>query len=223
MEPYYQDGWVTLYHGDCLAEHREWLEADVMVTDPPYGMSYTGFGGRGYWDDATEHGPIMGDNDATARDEAIAAWGNGPALIFGTWRIARPQETRQVLIWDKSHNGPGMGALDLPWGPSHEEIYVLGKGFAGKRETSVITATPYNSQSASRPHHPTPKPLGLMQRLLAKCPAGTVADPFAGSGATLVAATMLGIKSVGVEIDERHCEVIANRLSENVFDFGALA
>jgi DNA modification methylase len=217
--PYYQDDRVTLYHGDCL-DVAEWLEADVLVTDPPYGMAYTGFGGRGYWDDASKHDPIRGDSDTSARDAALTAWGDRPALVFGTWRSERPAQTRQVLIWDKSHNGPGMGALDLPWGPSHEDIYVLGSGFKGRRETSVLTVTPYNSQSANRPGHPTPKPLNLMERLIQKCPPGVVADPFAGSGSTLVAAKQLGRSAIGVELEERYCEVIAKRLAQDVLDFG---
>ena len=219
MKPYYEDESVTLYHGDCR-EVTAWLAADVLVTDPPYGMAYSGFGGRGYWNDASKHAPIQGDADTSARDSALEAWGARPALVFGTWRSERPSQTRQVLIWDKSHNGPGMGALDLPWGPSHEDIYVLGSGFKGKRETSVLTVTPYNSQSGNRPNHPTPKPLVLMERLIEKCPPGTIADPFAGSGSTLVAARQLGRKAIGVEFEERYCEVIATRLSQGAFDFG---
>lgn len=221
--PYYRDDFITLYLGDCLTEHREWLDADVLVSDPPYGMAYTGFGGRGYWNDASKHGAISGDLDTAARDAALEHWGDKPALIFGTWRSPRPASTRQLLIWDKSHNGPGMGALDLPWGPSHEEVYVLGQGFQGKRESSVLTMTPYNSQSASRPNHPTPKPLGLMERLIAKCPPGIIADPFAGSGSTLVAAKNLGRKAIGVELVEKYAEIIAKRCAQEVLDFGGAA
>ena len=222
MSLYYQDEFVTLYHGDCLTEHREWLEADVLVTDPPYGMAYTGFGGRAGRSDGSKHSVIVGDADTTIRDKALAEW-HGPALVFGKWSIDRPTLTRQVLIWDKSENGPGMGAIDLPWGPSFEEVYVIGKGFSGKRESSVYKVKPYTSQDADRPNHPTPKPPSLMELLVAKCPAGVVADPFAGSGPTLIAAKNLRRQVIGVELDEGHCETIAKRCAQDVLDFGGVA
>jgi len=220
MTPYYEDDAVTLYHGDCR-EVTAWLEADVLVTDPPYGIGYTGFGGRGYWDDASKHEAIQGDASPALRDEALALWGDRPALVFGTWRAPRPAATRQVLIWDKSYNGPGMGDLALPWGLSHEEIYILGDGFLGKRDGSVVRAMPYNSQSIDRPDHPTPKPVRLLAPLLDKCPHGVTADPFAGSGSTLVAAKQLGRRAIGVEIDERYCEVAAGRLAQDTLFGGA--
>jgi site-specific DNA-methyltransferase (adenine-specific) len=220
---YYEDDNVKLYHGDCLTEHREWLAADVLVTDPPYGMAYSGFGGR-KGEPRRKTGPlcVIGDGDTKARDSALDAWGARPAIVFGKWSIERPLATRQVLIWDKSGNGPGMGALDLPWGPSFEEAYILGKGFTGKREGAVLRAQGFTSADANRPNHPTPKPVGLMERLIEKCPPGTVADPFSGSGSTLVAAKALGRKAIGVELEERYCEIAAKRLSQEAFDFSGL-
>lgn len=225
MSLYYQDDYVELWHGDCLTEHREWLDAHVLVTDPPYGMAYRGFGGRAGRSDGSKHPAIAGDADTMIRDAALAAW-EGPALVFGKWSIERPANTRQVLIWDKSENGPGMGAIDLPWGPSFEEVYVLGKGWSNRsgRESSVYKVKPYNSQDADRPDHSTPKPPSLMELLIAKCPLGAIADPFAGSGATLIAAKNLRRQVVGVELEERHCETIARRLSQDVLDiFGGAA
>src|SRR5690606_25017264 len=222
MSIYYQDDTVTLHHGDCL-EVTGWLNADVLVTDPPYGMGYTGFGGRrGEPRRTAGRLSIAGDNDTAIRDAVLEMW-RGPALVFGRWSIPDPVNTRQVLIWDKSDNGPVMGALDLPWGPSFEEVYVLGCGFIGKREGAVIKARGYTSSDADRPGHPTPKPVGLMELLISKCPPGIVADPFAGSGATLIAARNQGRRAIGVEVDERYCEVIASRLSQDVLDFASLA
>lgn len=217
--PYYQGDQVTLYHGDCR-EITEWLEADVMVTDPPYGMGYSGFGGR-RGEPRRSSGPLViaGDKTTDIRDDVLSAWGGKPALVFGRWTEDRPSATRQVIVWDKSANGPGMGALDLPWGPSHEEIYVLGSGWTGKRRGSVYAAKPYTSGDAERPDHPTPKPTGLLEALI-RHTVGAIADPFVGSGSTLIAAKNLGRRAIGVELDERYCEIAAKRLAQDVL-FGS--
>ena len=112
-----------------------------------------------------------------------------------------------------------MGDLSCPWGRSDEEIYVIGEGFTGRREGSVLRAH-LNSQSNDRPNHPTPKPVPLLERLIEKCPPGVIVDPFAGSGSTLIAARNLGRKAIGVEIEERYCELIASRLAQGCLDFG---
>lgn len=208
MTPYYADESLTLYHGDCR-EVTAWLEADVLVTDPPYGMAYVS---------GWKSNEIVGDRTLDARDAALAAWGDRPALVFGTWRVERPAATRALLVWDKGE-WPGMGDLKLPWGPSHEEVYVLGDGFVGTREGTVIRT---NRIPAARVDHPTPKPVSLMERLIQKCPPGVVADPFAGSGATLLAARAQGRRAIGVELEERYCELIASRLAQGDL-FGGVA
>lgn len=223
MSIYYQDDFVTLYHGDCLTEHREWLEADVLVTDPPYGVAYVSNRAIG-----KRSAAIAGDGTADARDAVLTAWGTKPALSFGRWDIARPTLTKSRLIWDK--NLMGTGDLSSPWGASDEEIYVLGdwpavkpggrarEGGTPTRHHSVIRVQALAPGAANRPDHPTPKPVGLMEILIAKCPSGVIADPFAGSGATLVAAKNRGRKAIGAELDERYCEMIAQRLSQDLLE-----
>lgn len=223
---YYSDDYVQLFHGDCITDHREWLEADVLVTDPPYGMAYQSGQRKG-----AKLAAIAGDGNTQVRDNAVSAWGKGrPALVFGRWSVEPPQGERQRLIWWKEGN-PGMGDLSIPWGPAHEDIHLLGRGWdvsktGMKRQGSVITTRGVRGGAAGDENatgHPTPKPVGLMELLITKCPPGVIADPFAGSGATLVAAKNLGRRVIGVELEEKYCEIIAKRCAQEVFDFGGVA
>lgn len=211
-EPYYQDELVTLYHGDCL-EVDEWLQADVLVTDPPYGMGYVS--GRMQGDRA-----IVGDADLVARDEALRLWGERPALVFGTWKRPRPEGVRQLIVWDKRGGAGFSGDLKMPWADITEEVYVMGSGWTGGRRPAIYSIPTLPSQA--RPDHPTPKPVPLMRSLLECAPAGVIADPFAGSGATLIAAREVGRKAIGVEIEERYCELIAQRVGQQAFDLGVI-
>lgn len=216
MSLYYEDDYVTLYHGSCVGDDAApWWSADVLVTDPPYGMGYESNRNRNKRNVKVGR-PVAGDHDPKLRDEVLSMWGARPAIVFGRWNIERPAATRARLIWDKRVQG--MGDLTLPWGPAEEEIYVLGKGFTGDRTSNVISTQMLMSGDRDRPNHPTPKPVGLMERLIEKCPAGVVADPFAGSGATLVAAKNLGRKVIGVELEEKYCEIIAKRLAQNLLE-----
>lgn len=204
MKPYYEADGITIYHGDCL-EVLPSVAADVMVADPPFGMGYkSGWSGRS----------IAGDNSTAVRDAALVVWGERPALLFGRWDCQRPTGVRMLLTWDKG-DWPGMGDLLLPWGPSTEEIYVLGSGFVGKRGGSVIRC----DRLVGATLHPNEKPVPLLERLLCHCPEGVVVDPFMGVGTTLVAAKQLGRRAIGIEIEERYCEIAARRLSQRVFDF----
>lgn len=221
MTPYYEDDLVTLYHGDCR-EVTAWLEADVLVTDPPYGYDHAS-----NWQGPFRGKAIANDHDLSERDEVLTEWADFAdrigrrALVFGSWRMPKPVGTHTVLIWDK---GPasGMGDLSVPWKPNTEEIYVIGKGFVGSRDSSVLSGHSVVTWASKGREHPNMKPVSLIEALLLKCPAEwVVADPFAGSGSTLVAAKQLGRKAVGVELEERYCEIAAKRLAQDTL-FGAV-
>lgn len=218
--PYYQDDFVALYHGDCREIHA-WQFANYLITDPPYGMAFRSGMGGSFGDSE-----IAGDEDTAVRDWVLDEWGDKPALVFGRWSVPRPVGTRMVLTWEKG-NHVGMGDLSLPWKPNTEEVYVLGDGFNGHRGSSVlrhlaIAGTVGRAQDGSRVH-PTQKPVTLLRDLVAKCPAGVICDPFAGSGSTLRAAKDLGRQAIGVELEERYCEAAARLLSQEVFDLGDAA
>lgn len=221
MQPYFQNDLVTLYHGDCL-EITEWLEADVLVTDPPYGIDWRGITtglNKGY--DKHKDG-IASDKNPEVRDLALQKWGSKPAIVFGSWRVDKPIKTQHRLIWHKKGQQPG--PLNAPFMTQDEEIYILGKGFISTSPPmrSVIVTTENRSTEVSKAGHPTPKPIGLMETLIQRCPDGVLADPFAGSGATLIAARNLGRKVIGVELEEKYCELIATRLSQEAFDLGGI-
>ena len=215
VAPYYDHAGITIYHGDCRGI-LAWQAADVLVTDPPYGVALeSGWAGL--------HGTcaIRGDDDTSARDAVLDAWGAKPAIVFGVWRRPRPDATKAVLVWDKGGHA-GMGDLSFPWKPNWEEVYVLGSGFSGPRTSGVLKFYIHPTFNATR-HHPTEKPISLLYELLGKCPPGVIADPFMGSGTTLVAAKSLGRRAIGVEVEERFCEIAAKRLSQEVLDFGETA
>lgn len=216
MKPYYEDDLVTLYCGDCL-EVTEWVAADVLVTDPPYGVDYQSGSRR-----ENLSASILNDKDTHVRDGILELWGNRPALVFGSWKIPRPADTKARLIWD-TKGALGMGDLRIPWKPSDQEIYVLGDGkWQGKRTNNVLSFAPVQSMAKNGRQHPHEKPIRLMTELIAKT-IGTVGDPTVGSGSTLVAAKLLGRPAVGVEMEERYCEITAKRLSQQSFDLEGIA
>jgi site-specific DNA-methyltransferase (adenine-specific) len=210
MKPYYQQDGITIYHGDCREVLPHIAHFDVIVSDPPYGCSATtGWGG------VYDGFELVGDDNLEMRDWLIGKSVLGlPLIVFGSPRIRAPFCTAK-LIWAKGEH-TGMGDLSFPWKPDYEEIYIFGKSFNGPRTSSVLT---FYARTDSGRHHPTEKPLGLMKELLRKCPAGIVLDPFVGSGSTLCAAKDLGRQAIGIEIEERYCEIAAKRLAQGVLDF----
>jgi len=213
--PYYEGDGVTLYLGDCL-EVTEWLAADVLVTDPPYGIAWAALAlNDNKQTKAQAVQSITGDEDTRLRDAALAKWGTvRPRVVFGTWRKPRPLGVTHRLIWHKTGRQPGVAAH--PIYPNDEEIYLCGSGWVGNPTPTVVTTYEQRGMQPRIYGHPTPKPPDLMEHILVKCPPGTIADPFAGSGSTLVAARNLGRHAIGVEIEERYCEIIARRLDQAV-------
>ena len=217
VQPYYSDDTVTLYLGDCR-KVTDWLATDVLVTDPPYGRGWR----QGRLKDARHaddsHQGIAGDLDTTARDTALHLWGNRPAVVFGDLMLAPPAGTKLVGVYRKPPNAGTRGAIG-GYRRDAEAIYLLGPWPSGLGGRSSIIATGARVQGGpvspqSRYGHPHAKPVDVMETLIAACPPGVIADPFAGSGSTLIAARNQGRRAIGVELEERYCETIAKRLDQ---------
>lgn len=241
MSIYYQDDYVTLYHGDCLEVMAGLDDAsiDTVLTDPPYSS-----GGRRENARSLRKSMTRGvEDDDWIRGDAMSTNGfvyllrlcgiqwrralkpGGHALSFIDWRMApslcaalETADLRQhpILIWDKARLG--MGAI---FRNQHEFIVHMSAGnpTAPQRRDvpNVLRYPPVRDGD-----HPTEKPTALLQTLLSVVtpPNGVVLDPFAGSASTLTAAKALKLRAIGIEADERYCDVAATRLSQGVLDFG---
>jgi len=214
-KPYYDEGGNVIYHGDC----REILpelppeSGDLVLTDPPYGIGYrSGHKGR-------LPREIAGDQTTALRDWLLEFWLPRPLACFATWKCRPPIQPRGCLVWHKAAGG--MGDLTFPWAPTFELIWVYGKGWSGHRGDSVLTGqtvVSWNSGPVCR-RHPHEKPVGVISQIIVKHSARRVLDPFAGSGPTVEAARDCGRSAVGIEIEERYCEIAAKRLAQGVFKF----
>lgn len=216
-EPYYADDHVQLYHGD-MREVAEWLTADALITDPPYGRGWRQ--GKLARSKSRAHAGIAGDNTTGIRDASLTLWGPRLATVFGDLMLPPPEGVKQVLVYRKPGDAGTRGATagrrrDL------EAVYLLGPRSSGIGGTTSLLTTMVRMVGgqygpAGRTGHPHSKPVDLMAELIGLARAegaSTIADPFAGSGSTLVAAKALGLRAVGVELDERYCEAAAKRLS----------
>jgi len=207
--PYYSDEFVTLYLGDCL-EVTEWLAADVLVTDPPYGLGKIMTGGpkwSGLWSGdgpCNQSKPQMWDTDAPGWLVPLVDQFS-QAIIWGGNYFDLPP-SRGWLVWDKIVRNFTSGHCELAWSTLDQPIRAF--------------SFSHGQLATEGKLHPTQKPVSLMEWCIRFTTAdASIADPFAGSGSTLVAAKALGRHAIGVELEERYCEIAARRLAQDVLDF----
>lgn len=217
--PYYSDDLVTLYHGDCREILPRLDGITALVTDPPYGIKVqTNYGsrGRGAATRSHDYGPSMIGDDGPFDPAHLLGYPR--VVLFGANHYADKLPASPCwLVWDKldgltSRREVGFNDqadTELVWTNKRAPARLFSHRWMGMLKAS---------ERGVRRVHPTQKPVDLMRWvLLATTVDGDlIADPYAGSGSTLVAARALGRRVIGVEIDERYCEVIATRLSEQV-------
>jgi site-specific DNA-methyltransferase (adenine-specific) len=198
MKPYYEDSSVQIYHGDCREIVPDLPPSDLTLSDPPYPNN------AGHFDSAVD----------SARD-FLRTYECQHWMIF--WdemeRPPVPLPLVAIHIWHRNNsNRPDNYEpiyefhIDNIKRPSRVLPYcVIAVGMTGLPEAAL--------------GHPTQKNVKLLQRLIHLSEAQTILDPFMGVGTTLRAAKDIGRKSIGIEIEERYCEISARRMAQEVFQF----
>ena len=215
MKPYYQDEWVTIYHGDCRLILPELPKVDLVLTDPPYngGLDY-GISTNDKRDWAEYAGWL---NGILLQSENIC---NGAVVCF----LSKPAMMELIKIHQPWWIGVWVGCSGNPAGPNNGVMFQPNYEpclFYGNRYFSKVCIPDvyFHNSETNRNGHPCPKPLLLMSQLIRMMQADTIIDPFMGSGTTLVAAKKLGRKCIGIEIEEKYCEIAAKRCSQTVMNF----
>jgi len=223
MKPYYEQDGITIYHGDCL-DVLPTLSPRVIVTDPPYGISDkpnthvdTADGKRGPRGGGVNTWHPPSDWDASINPEWCRLVCAAPFVAwFGHWRkrseveAAMPHPIRCEIVWAKDmHVGP-----PCPLAMQYERIWIFSlEGVKPQRFETTVWSVPV-IPTWEHKHHKNQKPEALMLRLLSWVPTGEVCDPFMGSGTTLVAAKRLNRQAIGIELEEKYCEIAAKRLAQ---------
>lgn len=221
MIPYYQDGACTIYLGDCREILPQLAEVDVVLTDPPYGINVgNNQSSKEKRDGLLVKGAYAGYEDTPenyiqvvvpAITSAVLMCRRGAVFGFAPniFHLPRPDVIGGVFV------PAGCGRNRWGWTTF---MPVLFYGCAPDLQNGARPTAIESTDTAEGNGHPTPKPLTWFTWLvtLASKQSDTILDPFMGSGTTLRAAKDLGRKAIGIEIEERYCEIAAKRLAQEV-------
>lgn len=239
MSPYYDEDGITIYNGDCREILPKLPRADAAIADPPYAETSLEWDSNlAQWLDDLPTDCVWcfgslrmflrmsraGDFEEWKQAQEIV-WEKHNGSIFHADRFRRVHELAVQFYrgdWADIYKSPVTTAdatartvrrKDRPRhaGAIGEGAYVSFDG-GPRLMRSVIRVASCHGYA----EHPTQKPLGILQPLIEySCPpCGVVLDPFTGSGSALVAARRAGRRAIGIEIDERYCEIAAKRLSQ---------
>jgi site-specific DNA-methyltransferase (adenine-specific) len=227
LQPYYEHEGITIYHGDARELRSVTANVAAIITDPPYGADY-----QSAWRTEADRLPKIA-NDARPyiwwlNDAFTILEPPGTLLCFCDWRRQEIFKTaiecagfnlKSQVIWDRGVHG--MGDLNGSFAPQHDIVWFGTKGdfkFTAERPRSVIVAQRLAGEELV---HPNQKPIHAMEQLVeaVSTEGQTILDPFMGSGTTLIAAKNCRRKAIGIEIEEKYCEIAARRLSQEVLQF----
>ena len=220
MTPYYQDSACTIYHGDC----RDWLgnlpkcfRVDAAITDPPYGIGFSEY--LSHNDSPEGYEQFIWHICEQLESHIEIGW----MCVFQAAKRAREWSSmfpREWRLLSCAKTFVQMHPVTGPtWATDYALIWPIGKPpQRGKGRDWKVSDT---ANMRFDRGHPCARPLDQMQFVVNGLSeiGQVVLDPFMGSGTTLRAAKDLGRKAIGIEIEERYCEIAAKRLAQEVFDF----
>lgn len=212
MTPYYADDLVTIYHSDS----REWIpDADTLITDPPYGIAYRGGQGGNLIHSKRHRKSEKVSGDAGPFDPSPFLHFPNVAMFGAQHYYPRLPKGGTFHVWDKRGDYKPVHTADF------DTVWINRKE-VGRIHRTVWRGICRETENQDRILHPTQKPVRVMAWVIGMFPdAEVILDPFMGSGSTLVAAKMLGIRSIGIELEERYCEVAATRLQQQTLGLEA--
>lgn len=208
MTPYASGADWTIWHGDCRAilPTLDKGSVDAVVTDPPYGIGYDPQSRKNVGDHHG-HERIVGDSEPFDPSPLL---GFGRLVLWGANCYADRLPVEPCwLAWDKVTRGGlelRIAEFELAWT----------RGIRRPQMFRHLWSGNYRASESGEFYHPTQKPIALMEWCvgLISEPEETILDPFAGSGPTGVACIRTGRKFIGIEIEERYCEIAARRISQ---------
>lgn len=219
MTPYYEESGIVIYHGDCREILPSLPKVDLVLTDPPYGIALNTDYSRFKSTDVQGRSYTVVEGDGAVMDFTFLFSTANQCVVWGAnnWPQQLPFDPLRDgwLCWDKRTNETADAILGSPF----EMAVVLGQRTYKMIRLQHCGVKNGDGDRAGR-LHPTQKPVRLMRRVLELFQASTtILDPFMGSGTTLRAAKDLGRKAIGIEIEEKYCEIAANRLRQEVLAF----
>ncbi len=209
MKPYYDCDGITIYHGDCREVLPSLGRADLVLTDPPYGVGENAhrIASRTNLAATTDYGDFSWDSEPASDDEITMTMAAAPRAIIWGGNYFKVPPARGWLVWDKQNSG-NFADCELAWTNLKMSVRIFRFTWNG-----MIRQGEWRSAHV----HPTQKPRELMSWCLTFAPDATlILDPFMGSGTTLRAAKDCNRRAIGIEIEERYCEIAARRLDQGV-------